>query len=65
MLEINAGQARSKWFGHIVGKRTPRLKLPGKRPKGRAKRFMDILKEDMRVVGVSDEKAENMVDYSV
>ena len=38
-----------------IGKRMLCLELPGKRRRGRPKtRFMDVVREDMRVVGVSD-----------
>jgi hypothetical protein len=36
------------------------LELPGKRARGRPKRrFMDVVKEDMKVVGVRGEEAED------
>ena len=52
---------RLRWFGHVqrrdseyIGRRMLRLELPGRRPKGRLKRrFMDVVKEDMKLVGVS------------
>ena len=38
-----------------IGKRMLCLEMPGKRRRGRPKtRFMDVIREDMRVVGVSD-----------
>ena len=38
-----------------IDKRMLCLELPGKRRRGRSKtRFMDVVREDMRVVGVSD-----------
>ena len=38
-----------------IDKRMLCLELPGKRRRGRPKtRFMDVVREDMRVVGVSD-----------
>lgn len=53
-------RSRLRWFGHTkkrdnddVGKKILRLELPGKRPRGSPKRrFMDVIKEDMRVIGV-------------
>uniref|UniRef100_A0A672RBG6 Leucine--tRNA ligase, cytoplasmic n=1 Tax=Sinocyclocheilus grahami TaxID=75366 RepID=A0A672RBG6_SINGR len=55
-----------RWFGHVqrreseyIGKRMLRLELPGRRPRGRPKRrFMDVVKEDMKVVGLREEDAE-------
>ena len=37
-----------------------RLELPDRRPRGRPKRrFMDAVKEDMQLVGVREEDAED------
>ena len=57
-------EARLRWYGHVQkwnaeyignGRRMLCLELPGKRRRGRPKtRFMDVVREDMRVVGVSD-----------
>jgi hypothetical protein len=42
-----------------IGKRMLNLELPGKRARGRPKRrFMDVVKEDMKEVGVRGEEAE-------
>ncbi|KAF7654546.1 hypothetical protein LDENG_00068520 [Lucifuga dentata] len=50
-------------FGHI-GRRMLRLELPGRRPRGRPKRrFMDVVKEDMKLVGVREEEAEDRVRW--
>lgn len=39
-----------------------RFGLPGKKPRGRPKRkFMDVIKEDMRVDGVNEEDAEERI----
>ena len=44
-----------RWNTEYIGKRMLCLELPGKRRRGRPKtRFMDVIREDMRVVGVSD-----------
>ncbi|KAF7659468.1 hypothetical protein LDENG_00297190 [Lucifuga dentata] len=41
-----------------------RLELPGRRPRGRPKRrFMDAVKEDMKLVGVREEEAEDRVRW--
>ena len=59
-----AREARLRCYGHMkrrnteyIGKRMLCLELSGKRRRGRLKmRFMDVLREDMQVVGVSDEQ---------
>ena len=39
-----------------IGKRMLRMELPGRRKRGRPKRrFMDAVKEDMRVAGATDD----------
>ena len=41
-----------------------RLELLSRRPRGRPKRrFMDVVKEDMKVVGVKEEEAEDSVRW--
>ncbi|KAF7641470.1 hypothetical protein LDENG_00280470 [Lucifuga dentata] len=41
-----------------------RLELPGRRPRGRPKRrFMDAVKEDMKLVDVREEEAEDRVRW--
>ena len=55
-------EARLKWFGHVRGKdngyiggRMLRTELPGKKKRGRPRRrFMDAVREDMAVVGVTE-----------
>ena len=40
------------------------FELPGRRPRGRPRRrFMDVVKEDMKVVGVREEDAEDRVRW--
>ena len=56
-------EARLRWYGHLrrkddgyIGKRMLRMELPGKRKRGRPKRrFMDVVKEDMAEVEVTEE----------
>ena len=56
-------ESRLRWFGHVqrrdedhVGKRTMRMELPGRRRRGRPKRrYMDMVKEDLRVIGAVEE----------
>ena len=55
-------EARLRWHGHVqrwnaeyIRKRMLCLELPGKRRRGRPKmRFMDVVREGMQVVEVSD-----------
>ena len=55
-------EARLMWYGHVqrrnaeyIGKRILCSELPEKRRRGRPKtRFIDVVRRDMRVVGVSD-----------
>ncbi|TWW74035.1 hypothetical protein D4764_14G0000360, partial [Takifugu flavidus] len=59
-------EARLRWFGHVqrrdtefIGRTMLRFKLPGRRPRGRPKRrFIDVVKEDRKVIGLSEEDAE-------
>ena len=56
-------EARLRWFGHVqrrdseyIGRRMLSCELPCRRPRGRPKRrFMDVVKEDMKLVGVREE----------
>ena len=60
-------EARLRWYGHVRGKddgyickRTLRMELPGKRKRGRPKRrFMDVVKEDIAEVEVTEEETED------
>ena len=55
-------EARLRLYGHVVrkdygyiGRRMLRMELPGKRKRGRPKRrFMDVVKEDLAEVEVTD-----------
>ena len=56
-------EARLRWYGHLrrkddgyIGRWMLRMELPGKRKRGRPKRrFMDVVKEDMAEVEVTEE----------
>ena len=56
-------EARLRWYGHLrrkddgyIGRRMLRMELPGTRKRGRPKRrFMDVVKEDMAEVEVTEE----------
>ena len=60
-------EARLGWFGHVlrrdreyIGRRMLGMELPGRRPRGQPKRrFMDAMKEDMKLAGVREEIAED------
>ena len=60
-------EARLKWYGYLrrkddghIGRRMLRMELPGKRKRGRPKRrFMDVVKEDMAEVEVTEEDTED------
>uniref|UniRef100_A0AAR2KNM1 Taxilin alpha n=1 Tax=Pygocentrus nattereri TaxID=42514 RepID=A0AAR2KNM1_PYGNA len=62
-----AREARLRWFGHVlrrnsgdIGQRMLEMELLGRRRRGRPqRRFMDVVKVDMEMVGV---KAEEAVD---
>ena len=59
--------ARLTWFGHVkrreeghVGKRVLKMKLRGKRRRGRpARRWMDVIREDMEELGLEEKDAED------
>ena len=65
-------EARLRWFGHVlrrdseyIGRRILSFELPGRRPRGRPKtRFRDVVKVDMKVVGVREEDAEDRVRWT-
>ena len=60
-------EARLRWYGHLrrkydgyIGRRMLRMELPGKRKRGRPKkRFMDVVKENMAEVDVTEEDTED------
>ena len=60
-------EAILRWFEHVqrrdskyFGRRMMRLELPDRRPRGRQKgKFMDVVKEGIKLVGVREEDAEN------
>ena len=68
LTEVVCHEARLRWYGHVRrkddgynGRRMLRMKLPGKRKRGRQKRrFMDVVKEDMAEVGVTEEDTEDI-----
>ena len=60
-------EARLRWYGHVrrkddgyFGIRMLMMEFPGKRKRGRPKRrFMDVVKEDMAEVEVTEEDTED------
>uniref|UniRef100_A0A8C4XDT7 C2H2-type domain-containing protein n=1 Tax=Erpetoichthys calabaricus TaxID=27687 RepID=A0A8C4XDT7_ERPCA len=60
-------EARLRWFGHVqrrdegyIVRRMLRIELIGKKRRGRTKiRFMNVLREDMQVMGVIEQDAED------
>ncbi|KAI5622211.1 hypothetical protein C0J50_18273 [Silurus asotus] len=62
-------KARLRWFGHVqrrdmnyIGRRMLRMDLQGRRKRGRPRwRFMDVVREDMQVVGVKEADVEDRV----
>ena len=66
-----AREARQRWHGHVlrkddgyIGRWMLRMELPGKRKRGRPKtRFMDVVKEDMAEVEVTEEDTEDRSNW--
>ncbi|MCJ8730703.1 hypothetical protein PDJAM_G00187500 [Pangasius djambal] len=60
-------EARLRWFAHVqrreseyIGSRMLDMELPGRRRRGRPKRrYMEVINEDMKLVGASVEDAED------
>ena len=61
----------ARWYGHVrrkddgyIGRRMLRMELPGKRKWGRPKwRFMDVVKEDMAEVVVTEDDTEDRSNW--
>ena len=65
-LGMKMREGRLRWYRHVmkrdqkyVGRKMMEMELPGKRKRGRPKRrFLDIVKEDMREVGAKETDVE-------
>ncbi|KAF7711996.1 hypothetical protein HF521_001007, partial [Silurus meridionalis] len=63
-------EVRLRWFGHVqrrdmgyISRRMLRMEPPGRRKRGRPRRrFMDVVREDMQVVGVKEADVEDRGD---
>ena len=61
-LGMKMREGRLRWYGHVmrrdqeyVGRKMMEMELPRKRRRGRPKRrFLDVVKEDMKEVGVKE-----------
>ena len=61
-LGMKMREGRLRWYEHVmrrdqeyVGRKMMEIELPGKRGRGRPKiRFLDVVKEDMKEVGVKE-----------
>ena len=64
-------EARLRWYGHVwrrdagyIGKRVLAMDIPGRRRWGRPdRRFMDAVREDMKVTGAREEDAEDRATW--
>ena len=66
-LGMKMREGRLSWYGHVmrrdqeyIGRKMMEMELPGKRRRGRPKRrFLDVVKEDMREVGAKETDVED------
>ena len=68
-LGMKLREGRQRWYEHVmrrdqeyVGRKMMEMELPGKRRRGRPKRFLNVVKEDMGEVGA---KKTNVKDRKV
>ena len=70
-VRCSGEKVRLRWFGHeqrrdseYICRRMMRLDLTGRRPGGRPeRRFMDVVKQDLKVAGVRGEDADDGVRW--
>ena len=66
-LGIKMREGRLRWYGHVmrrdqkyVGRKMMKIELPEKKKRGRPKRkFLDVVKEDTKKVGLRQTDVEN------
>ena len=66
-LGIKMREGRLRWYGHVmrrdreyVGRKMMKIKLPGRRRRGRpTRRFLDVVKENMEEVDVKETDVED------
>ena len=66
-LGMKMREGRLRWYRHVMrkdqeyaGRKMMEMELPGKRKRGRPKRrFLDVVKEDMKEVGVKEMDIED------
>ena len=66
-MKMREGRLRLRWYGHVmrrdqeyVGRKMMEMESPGKRRKGiPKKRFLDVVKEDIRKVGAKEMDVED------
>ena len=66
-LGMKMREGRLRWYGHVmrrdqeyVKRKMMEMELPGKRRRGKPKRrFLDVVKEDMKEVGVKEMDIED------
>ena len=66
-LGMKMSEGRLRWYGHVmrrdqeyVERKMMEMELPGKRRRGRPKRrFLDVVKEDMKEVGMKEMDIED------
>ena len=65
-LGMKMREGRLRWYGHVmrrdqeyVARKMMEMELLGKRKRGRLKRFLDVVKEDIGEVGAKETGVEN------
>ena len=65
-LEMKMREGRLRWYRHVmrrdqeyVGRKMMEMELPGKRRGRQKRRFLDVVKEDMKEVGVKETDVED------